>query len=299
MNNQSLILLAIGLFMGLIVTVAAIDEYLTDRHPPSEVSGLIWRMENAFSRITDLEAVLEVSKSHAPTDPIQLVIRYLKNPIPALSARYVRPESMRDERFVVYNDQLSHYLPQDNLVIIKRWVGLPLAAVGLAQLDLSALKRDWSLGRVTISIVQDVPGFTRNLFETPLAPDVSFCLIDSGTDMLKTSLGTAAWPFTFTFQSEGSRPAPSYWISDQPIATLSATASIAGSYILEIRDAKSGELTRMIWVDRETFLIRRIVVFEAGQRASTLLVERMDLDQGLTADDILTIPTRGVETIRS
>ena len=54
----------------------------------------------------------------------------------------------------------------------------------------------------------------------------------------------------------------------------------------------------MIWVEQSTFLIRKIVVFEGGQRATTLYVERIDLDQGLTEEEIINLPSRGVETIR-
>ena len=164
MNSQNLIIFAIGVFVGLIVTVAAIDQYLLEEHPPTEVSGLIWRNENAFSRIRDFEAVLEITKAGAPNEPVRMLVHYLNAPIPVLSVRYLRPDSIKGEQFVVQNDQLSHYLPQENLVVIKRWVGVPLAAVGLGNFDLSGLKEDWSSGRVTIEVVQNVPGFTQDLF---------------------------------------------------------------------------------------------------------------------------------------
>ena len=51
-------------------------------------------------------------------------------------------------------------------------------------------------------------------------------------------------------------------------------------------------------VGRETFWIRKVVLFEAGQQSSTLRVERLDRNQGLTEVDVITLPSRGVETIR-
>ncbi len=298
MNNQNLIILAIGVFVTLIVTVAAVDQYLLDEHPPTEVSGLIWRIENSFSRIKDLEAVLEITKAHAPNEPIRMVVRYLKGPIPALSVRYIRPDSVKDELFVVQNDQLSHYLPQENLVVIKRWVGVPLAAIGLGNLDLSGLKQDWSSGKVRIAVVQDVPGFTPDLFRAPLVLEASFAQIDGGPALFSSTLSAQGCPLSFSFcpgTEERDEPHATSW---GLISTLGANGSIGGSYILEVRDAKSNELVRMIWVEHNTFLIRKIVVFDDGQRSTTLYVERIDLDQGLTEEEIITLPSRGVETIR-
>jgi hypothetical protein len=298
MNNQSLMILAIGVFVALIVTVSAVDQYLLDEHPPTEVSGLIWRIENAFSRIKDLEAVLEITKARAPNEPIRMVVRYLNGPIPALSVRYLRPDSIKDERFVVQNDQLSHYLPQENLVVIKRWVGVPLAAIGLGNLDLSGLKEDWASGTVRIAVVQDVPGFTQNLFQAPPFLGTSFSRIDDGATAFSSSFPTQGCPISFSFCPGTEEHDAPYMTSWGQIAMFGANSSIGGSYILEVRDARSNELIRMIWVERDTFLIRKIVVFEGGQRSATLRVERMDLDHGLTEEEIITLPSRGVETIR-
>lgn len=298
MNSQNLIILALGVFVTLIVTVAAVDQYLLAEHPPTEVSGLIWRIENAFSRIRDLEAVLEITKAGAPNEPIRMVVRYLNGPMPALSVRYLRPDSIKDERFVIQNDQLSHYLPQENLVVIKRWVGVSLAAIGLGNLDLSGLKQDWSSGRVTIEVVQDVPGFTRDLFQAPLVLAASFSQIDDGATAFSSTFPAQGSPISFSFCPGTEEHDAPYATSWGLIATLGANGSIGGSYILEVRDARSDELVRMIWVERDTFLIRKIVVFDDGQRSTTLHVERIDLDQGLTEEEIITLPSRGVETIR-
>ena len=227
-----------------------------------------------------------------------MVVRYLKGPIPALSVRYIRPDSVKDELFVVQNDQLSHYLPQENLVVIKRWVGVPLAAIGLGNLDLSGLKQDWSSGRVRIAVVQDVPGFTPDLFRAPLVLEASFAQIDGGPALFSSTLSAQGCPLSFSFcpgTEERDEPHATSW---GLISTLGANGSIGGSYILEVRDAKSNELVRMIWVEHNTFLIRKIVVFDDGQRSTTLYVERIDLDQGLTEEEIITLPSRGVETIR-
>jgi len=298
MNNQNLIILAIGVFVAMIVTVAAIDQYLLDEHPPTEVSGLIWRIENAFSRIRDLEAVLEITKARDPNEPIRMVVRYLNGPIPALSVRYLRPDSIKDERFVVQNDQLSHYIPRENLVVIKRWVGVPLAAIGLGNLDLSSLKEDWAAGRVRIEVVQDLPGFTQDLFQASVALDASFSQAASGAGLFSSSLSAEGCPISCSFCSSSAEGSARYTTTGEQITTLGASGSIGGSYILEVRDARSDELLRMIWVERETFLIRKIVLFEGGQRSTTLYVERIDVDQGLTEEQVITLPSRGVETIR-
>jgi len=298
MNNQSLIILAIGAFVGLIVTVAAIDQYLQDEHPATEVSGLFWRIENAFSRVKDLEAVLQVTDEGDPTEPLRMVVRYLHTPIPAMSIRYLRPDAVKEERFVIQNDQLSHYLPQENLVIIKRWVGAPLAALGLFAFDLSDLKEDWADGRVTVEIVQDTPGFAEDLFPTPIALAATLAAADSGESAFSSVFSMDRSPMSFSFSPNAEIGRSTAALCWEPVSALDMTSSLGGSYVLEVRDSRSDELLRMIWIDRETFLVHKVVVFEAGQRASTILVERIEIDQGLIEEEILTLPTRGVETIR-
>lgn len=298
MNNQNLIILAVGVFVALIVTVAAIDQYLLEEHPPTEVGGLIWQIENAFSRIRDLEAVLEITKARAVHEPIRMVVRYLNGPVPTLSVRYLRPDSLKDERFVVQNDQLSHYLPQENLVVIKRWVGVPLATIGLGELDLSGLKESWTSGKVRIEVVQDVPGFTRDPFQTSLHLDASFWRIDDGAVAFSPTFPADGCPISFSFSPGTSKPDALHQPTWGQITMLDTNDLIGGSYILEVRDTRSNELVRMIWVDRDSFLIRKVVAFDDGQRSSTLYVERVDLDQGLTEEEIITLPSRGVDTIR-
>ncbi len=297
MNNQNLIILAIGVFVGLIVTVAAVDQYLQDEHPPTEVSGLIWRIENAFSQIQDLEAVLEITKARAAEEPVRMLVRYVSGPIPALSVRYLGPDHVRDERFVVQNDQLSHYMPQEDLLVIKRWVGVPLAAIGLSPLDLSGLKDDWASGRVRVQVVQDVPGFSQDLFETPVSLAGSFLDLDEASPFT-SPLASEPCPITFSFCPQADPSTAPFDGGWNRIVPVGSSASIGGSYILEVRDARTNALVRMIWVERDSFLIRKVVAFRDGQRASTLQVERIDLDQGLTQEEIVTLPTRGVETIR-
>lgn len=101
MNNQNLILLGIGLFVGLIVTIAAVDQYLLSEHDPMEPDGLIWRVRTTFSRIKDLEAVLEVIESGDEDRTVRMLVRLLRGPEPALSVRYLSPDIVRDELFTV------------------------------------------------------------------------------------------------------------------------------------------------------------------------------------------------------
>lgn len=275
MNNQNLVLLALGLFVALIVTVAAVDEYLLNEHPPSEVDGLLWRVENAFLRIRDLEASIEITQSNDPTLSIGTNLRMINGVPPALALRYLRPASLKGETITVQNDLLSHYLPQENVVISRRWRGLPLSAVGLAGLDVSLLRRQWEAGEVYLQVQRSVRGLSSSLFPSELIlsetlagvmyiePD-SFCQITMGTT-----------------------------IDDVGFARLLEPAvgnAVAGSHILEVRDADTGELSRMVWIDRESYFVQKVVFFENGQRSSTIEVQWSEVDQGLTLEDILTLP---------
>jgi hypothetical protein len=282
MNSQSLILLGVALFVGLVFTIVAVDYYLLAEHNPLEPGGLLWRVQTAFSRIKDLEAVLAVADGEGNDRLLRLLVRLKAEPDLALSVRYLEPESVRDELFTVSRDLLSHYLPQQNVVVIKRWVGLPLATLGLAGFDLSGLERDWRAGKVRLRVLREASG--------------------SSDDLSVSSLGVAESIGTWT--QTGSQSADAVTAEAERASSSFAgipeeaeQGSVQGRLILEATDAASGQLSRVIWVDRETFLVAKVTSFADGRRTSTISVERITLDQGLTEQDILAVP-RGVETIR-
>jgi len=310
MNNQSLILLAIGAFVALIVAVVAVDQYQLDEHPPTEVGGLIWRVENAFSHIQDLEATLQVTDESQLAENVRMKVRYVKGPPPVLSMRYVPPQeanessfisSVRDETFTINHDQLFHYIPSEDIIVSKRWPGVPLVMIGLALFDMSQIRSEWLAGNTEIKIIQDISGFSGIAFSTPLSISESF----------------SHTPAPFTPFSEQSLPTPQFYAlcfsfcpdiqigEAQPSSTelmqsqfTESGNSIPGSYILEVRDAESRDLLRMIWIDDETYLIQKVVMFKNGQRSATLLVQLITIDQGLTEAEVITPPQPGVENIR-
>jgi hypothetical protein len=282
MNSQSLVLLAIGLFMALVVTVAAVDQYLSEEHPPSEVDGLIWRVENALSHIQDLEAVLVITESGTASGTIRVLVRMLNGVLPSLSVRYLDPAGVKDELFTVQTDLLSHYLPRENLIIVKRWVGAPLAAVGLAGLNLSQLKQDWNAGRVRVEVLRNVVGFS---------PDAFPALLVLG-QTLANSTSATSWSFCSVANETASAG-----LGFGRVHEMTVRNWIWGGYILEVRDVRSGDVTQMVWIDRDTYLVEKVVFYSAGQRSKTIRVERMTIDQGLTAEDVLSLP-RGVDTLR-
>jgi hypothetical protein len=282
MNNQSLILLAIGVFVSLIVTVAAIDQYLFDEHPPSEVAGLIWRVENALSRVKDLEAVIEVTESATPQTSVRMIVRLLNQPIPAFSMRYLAPAHLETEVFTVENDLLSHCMPDEGVIVVKRWVGLPLTAVGLAGLDLSQLEAQWQAGRLDLEVLQNVPGFAADAFAGPVSLDRT----------LTESSEPATNSFCPGIAESASAPSPLSLTDGTDVAN-----AIRGEFILEARDVSTGELVRMVWIDRETYFVQKVVFFSEGRREKTIQLQRIEVDQGLTPEDVLTLP-RGLEIVR-
>jgi hypothetical protein len=284
MANQNYILLAIGLFVALIATVVGVDRFLLDEHPPSEVSGLIWRVENALSHIQDLEAVLELTEHEGDADPMRLLVRLVMGPPVALSVRYLAPADVKDEVFTVQNDLLSHYIPSADLIVIKRWVQLPLAALGLAGLDLTELEDEWSHGDVTIDILKNASGFPLDFFAGPLTSSESIAGLETPV------------PCSFCLDSSDYHDPSAEGFSRMDVTLGEAFQS---GYILEVRDAKTLLLTRMVWVDRDSYLIQKVVYFTDGQRDRTLRVQRITLDQGLTPEEVLSLP-RGpeIETVR-
>jgi hypothetical protein len=283
MSGQSLVLLAVGLFASLVVTVAAVDRYLLDEHPPSEVSGLLWRVESALGRARDMEISLASTEYGDNPETVRMVVRVLVSPVPALSVRYTEPESLKDQVVTIQNDLLSHYLPEADLLVVKRWSGVPLAAVGLAALDVSRLRTQWQQGLVTVQILNSLPSVASGALATTFAfaGTLTSTSLDQGMSLSATP-SPALDPGLPGFASP-----PSINFSDP----------LYGSYIMEVRDAESGRLTRTLWVDRRTFLVQKVVFFEDDRRIRTLEVERLLLNQGFTADEILVLP-RAASTIR-
>ena len=283
MSGQSLVLLAVGLFASLVVTVAAVDRYVLDEHPPSEIGGLLWRVENALGRAQDMEISLASTEYGDNPETVRMVVRVLVGPVPALSIQYTEPESMRDQVVTIENDLLSHYLPEADLLVIKRWTGVPLAAVGLAGLDVSRLRAEWQQGTVTEQSLDSTASFDSGALATSFAfaGTLTSTSLDQGT-----SLSATPSP-AFDPDLSGFASAPSISLSDP----------LYGSYIMEVRDAESGRLTQTLWFDRRTFLVQKVVFFEDDRRVRTLEIERLLLNQGLTADEILVLP-RAASTIR-
>ncbi len=309
MNNQSLLLFAIGAFVALIVTVAAIDQYLLDEHPPTEVEGLIWRVDNAFNRIQDLEATLQVTDESQPSENVRMKVRYIKGPPPVLSMRYVPPQdadedlfisTVRDETFTVENDQLFHYIPSEDVIVSKRWPGVPLVMLGLGMFDITQVRSDWSAGRTEIRILQDIAGFSGISFSTSLSVEESFSQTAAPSSAFAESAFQAIPNYTLNFSFYPELPDG----EPQPnVALASSLFSDSGtstprSYILEIRDAGTKDLLRMIWIDRDTYLIQKVVTFKNGQRSATLLVQLITVDQGLSEVEVIPPLQVGVENIR-
>ena len=305
MNNQSLILWAIGTFVVLIVAVAAVDQYLLDEHPPTEVDGLIWLVENSFSRIQDMEATLQVTTEGEQTQLLRMAIKYVKGPPPVFSMRYVPPQDGHDNRFVaqngneafaVVNDQLTHYIPSAGILVSKRWPGFPLVQLGLGFFDLSQLHADWDAGRVDIQVQQNVRGIAFSGLASSIRVGNSFTLIptlDTPFENIYTLCSSLS--VSECDEPESRLPGISTTLGEAP--GFDETVE-TGSYVLEVRDAATSELTRMIWVNRDSYLAQKVVTFKDGKRVSTMLVQLVTIDQGLTELDVIPPPQPGAVHLR-
>jgi hypothetical protein len=312
MRSNSLILLGIGLFASLVFAITVVDEYLLEGHDPLEPAGLIWHVKAAFSRVGDLEALLEITESGREEEPLRLLVRFLNAPDAALSVRYLEPEALRDELFTVDRDLLRHYQPEENLIVSKRWIGLPLAEVGLANLNFFQLERDWKAGKITLRVVQEISGFGAELFlsSISLSGESAECsLAVSNSNWLELGVQDQFYISDLTgLQRDisgitlgdlwGGRAKISFCSTgEEGVEGQLPDSSIRGGYVLEITDAASGELAQMIWIDRDTYFVQKVVFFSEGRRTTSIQLERLTLDQGLTREEILILP-RAEESIR-
>ncbi len=289
MNSQNLILLGIGLFISLVITVVAVEQYYLGQNNPMEPGGLIWRVKTSFERIKDLETVIEVRESGEDDRTISMRVWYINGPEPTLRVRYLSPNDVKDEVYTVDRDLLSHYLPQENVTVIKRWVGFPLSILGVASFDIKQLEDDWKKGKVTLQVTQNIPHFDMTLFPCGIGLKEGFAAQQPQEDL-------SLFCPRITGRIEGSEhdlEVGFSGITDDPLET-----TIPGGYILKVYDAKTGLLTRMLWIDRETYLIKQIVILIDGKRTTSIHAPHILIDQGLTPEELLVLP-RTAEIIRN
>jgi len=288
MNSQNLILLGIGLFISLVITVVAVEQYYLGQNNPMEPGGLIWRVKTSFERIKDLETVVDVRQSGEEDRTISMRVWYINGPDPTLRVRYLSPDNVKDEVYTVDRDLLSHYLPQENVTVIKRWVRFPLSTLGVANFDIRQLEDEWKKGKVTLQVSQNIPHFDTTLFPCGISLEEGFAAQQSQEDL-------SQFCPVIDERTEGAEHALEVGfsgITDDPLET-----TIPGGYILKVYDAKTGLLTRMLWIDRETYLIKQIVIFVDGKRTTSIYAPHILIDQGLTPEELLILP-RTAETIR-
>lgn len=282
MTGQGFVLLALGLFTSLVIAAAAVDQYLLREHPPSEVGGLLWRVENTLGRARDVEMDLASTQYGEPPQTVRMTVRAVVGPAPALSVVYVEPESVAGQIMTADHDLLSDYLPGADLVVTRRWSGVPLAAVGLAGLDISRLRSQWLEGSVEARILAA---------SASLAPGA----LAASMPLSQTLAGTRLDPVIYL---EPIRPRPiDPDLSGFGTPATSAYDPLHGSYIVEVRETVSGRLVQTLWIDRTTYFIQKIVYSDAERPVRALEVERVVLDQELAPDDVLALP-RASATIR-
>jgi hypothetical protein len=160
---------------------------------------------------------------------------------------------------------------------------VPLAAVGLAGLDVSRLRAEVRKGAVTARVIGDIASLSS------ASPRADFALAQTlaGASSGNGDAVDAAAVGTFSPTLTGFAPSTP---SDADTLTRA-------SYVIEVREAKSGQLTQVVWIDRGTYFVEKVEFFRNDQRTRTIEVERLWMNQGLTVDDVLITP-RVTTTLR-
>ncbi len=282
MNNQNLILLGIGVFVGLIVTAVALDQAFLAQNDPMDPAGLLARVETAFERVKDLEIVLNVVSTGKEGNPMRMRVWYISGPDPAIRVLYLAPTELKGEIYTADRDLLSHYIPNEDLTVIKRWAGFPLSHLGLARFDLQNIKQEWKQGKLTLRVSQNIPSFDMQLFPCNLVVTESLA-------------GLTQW--TSYSLARGDQYSQQLSISAAEAIDNSDLSPIPGGFVLRVYDKNSGQLTKMVSIDRDTFLVEQIVLFVDNKRTTTIYTSQLILNQELNRDQILVLP-RGTEIIR-
>ncbi len=275
MNSQNAILFALGIFLSVLVGLTTYSDYIEREHDPMDPGGLVWRTTAALAGIQDLDTRFEITDNRAETAPIQLIIRYVAGLNPALYVQYVAPEAFDGEIFTVDGDLLSHYIPREDTLVIQRWADLQVADVALVALDLRGLITLQERGDVDLRVLRDTSSGIDDTFD--------FNIPVSGTIS-----GTNVVPVSTAF---GLPAVPARGIAKVNDALLGI--AVPGGYILEVTDRASGELSQMIWIDEQTFLVTKILQFDQGMLTTTIRLQRPTINSGLSREEILNVPRAG------
>ena len=275
MNSQNAILFALGIFLSVLVGLTTYSDYIEREHDPMDPGGLVWRTTAALAGIQDLDTRFEITDNRAETAPIQLIIRYVAGLNPALYVQYVAPEAFDGEIFTVDGDLLSHYIPREDTLVIQRWADLQVADVALVALDLRGLITLQERGDVDLRVLRDTSSGIDDTFD--------FSIPVSGTIS-----GTNVVPVSTSF---GLPAVPARGIAKVNDALLGI--AVPGGYILEVTDRASGELSQMIWIDEQTFLVTKILQFDQGMLTTTIRLQRPTINSGLSREEILNVPRAG------
>ncbi len=282
MNNQNLILFGIAIFVGLIVAAVTLDQAFLAQNNPMDPGGLIARTQAAFDRVKDLELVLDVVSTGEENNPLRMRVWYINGPDPAVRILYLSPAELKGQVYTADRDLLSHYIPQEDMTVIKRWAGFPLVNLGLASFDLRGIEEEWKQGKVFLRVSQNIPSFDMHLFACDLL-------------LTETLAGCTQWdPFSI---SSGEKETPGLLLSISGVTSDAGLDPIPGGFVLQVYDKATGEIVKMVSIDRETFLVKQIVLFNREKRTTTIYTSQLILNQDLNRDEILVLP-RGTELIR-
>ena len=154
--------------------------------------------------------------------------------------------------------------------------------MGLASFDLRGIEEEWKQGKVTLRVSQNIPRFDMQLFACDLL-------------LTETLAGCTQWdPFSI---SSGEKDTPRLVPSVSGVTSNTGLNPIPGGFVLRVYAKGTGQIVKMISIDRETFLVRQIVLFTDEERTTTIYASQVILNQDLNRDEILVLP-RGTEVIR-
>ena len=280
MNSQNVILIALGIFVSVLVGLTTYTDYIEREHDPMDPGGLVWRTTAALAGIQDFDTRFEISDNTSDAAPIQLIVRYVAGLNPALYVQYVAPEAFSGEVFTVDGELLSHYIPREDTLVVQRWSDLPLAEVALVSQDLRGLIALQEQGQVDLRVLRDTTSGIDETFDL----DIPVCTTISGTATVP-ALTMFGLPAT---------PACGIALMNDALSEI----AVPGGYILEVTDRETGELSQMVWIDEQTFLITKILQFKQGVLTTTIRLQRPTVNSGLTREEILIMPRAGT-TLRT
>lgn len=261
------LLVSLMLLSASYTSVASPDEM--DADSITNAQQLLHRLKRTYSEIEDFVAAVH---TEATSPQVGLRIKAISGPPQILKVKYLAPNTLEGQFFLLKKETLYQYLPGRNVVIEQNLSerNLPLPVTNLTPGSLLELLQS---DQLILNLISSPQTINVERDRTPLQLDLSISRISRDTI---NHVGLSLSQFNYTYFSV-------------PLLT-----KVREEYILEIiaRTDKFGFDRQLIWFDKNTLLPQRLITYPLGETSKVItVVDEVKINQGLNSKELTRLPS--------